>query len=230
MDDIGFLDRYRDALPAEVALYAGGEDNFCRRHRPIGPQASLSEWGTLDRRELTTRRVKTILCENPTFVGGHAFTTGRIARSGFEKVSGGARVEYGVRDGLGCDASHFTAAELQGKIVADEHYHEHATCFHVKDRGLVVITSCGHVGIMNTIRQAQEVSGVRKVHALIGGFHLGPAPAPYVAQSVAALKALDLDVVVPMHCSGLNFMQAVREQMPEKLLVSTTGSRVIFGA
>src|SRR6516165_10607645 len=50
----------------------------------------------------------------------------------------------------GCDATkytHFTTAELQGKVVPDEHTHEHATCFNVKDRGLVVITSCGHVGI-----------------------------------------------------------------------------------
>jgi hypothetical protein len=38
----------------------------------------------------------------------------------------------------------------------------------VKNRGLVVITSCGHVGILNTIRQAQEVSGINKLHALIG--------------------------------------------------------------
>ena len=69
-------------------------------------------------------------------------------------------VEYGIKDGLGCDATkytHFTAAELQSKVVPDQHTHEHATCFNVKDRGLVVITSCGHVGILNTIRQAQEV-------------------------------------------------------------------------
>jgi len=36
-------------------------------------------------------------------------------------------------------------------------------------------------------------------------------------------------VIVPMHCSGNNFIQAIRQQMPDKLLVSTTGSRVIFG-
>jgi 7,8-dihydropterin-6-yl-methyl-4-(beta-D-ribofuranosyl)aminobenzene 5'-phosphate synthase len=73
-------------------------------------------------------------------------------------------VEFAVKDGLGCDMSHFTAAELQGKIMPDEHVHEHATCFNVKDRGLVVISSCGHVGIVNSVRQAQEVSGVQKIH------------------------------------------------------------------
>ena len=81
-------------------------------------------------------------------------------------------------------------AELQGKIVPDEHIHEHATCFNIKDRGLVVISSCGHVGIVNSVRQAQEVSGVQKVHAIVGGFHLGPAPADYLKQVVAEIRKL----------------------------------------
>jgi 7,8-dihydropterin-6-yl-methyl-4-(beta-D-ribofuranosyl)aminobenzene 5'-phosphate synthase len=37
-------------------------------------------------------------------------------------------------------------------------------------------------------------------------------------------------VVIPMHCSGNNFIQATREQMPDQLIVTTTGSRITFGA
>jgi 7,8-dihydropterin-6-yl-methyl-4-(beta-D-ribofuranosyl)aminobenzene 5'-phosphate synthase len=47
---------------------------------------------------------------------------------------------------------------------------------------------------------------------------------------IAEIKALDPDVIIPMHCSGDNFIRAVREQMPDKLLVATTGSRLTFGA
>jgi 7,8-dihydropterin-6-yl-methyl-4-(beta-D-ribofuranosyl)aminobenzene 5'-phosphate synthase len=47
---------------------------------------------------------------------------------------------------------------------------------------------------------------------------------------IAEIKALDPDVIVPMHCSGDNFIRAVREHMPDKLLVSYTGARVTFGA
>jgi 7,8-dihydropterin-6-yl-methyl-4-(beta-D-ribofuranosyl)aminobenzene 5'-phosphate synthase len=119
---------------------------------------------------------------------------------------------------------------MQGKIVPDEHIHEHATCFNVKERGVVVISSCGHVGIVNSARQAQAVSGVDKVHALVGGFHLGPAPDDYLRQVVAEIKKLDPDVIVPMHCSGENFIREVRAQMPDKLLVPTTGARLTFGA
>ena len=94
----------------------------------------------------------------------------------------------------------------------------------------MVMSSCGHVGIVNSARQAQAVSGVQKMHALVGGFHLGPAPADYLKEVVAEIKKLDPDVIVPMHCSGHNFPRAVREQMPEKLLMSYTGARLTFGA
>jgi len=93
-----------------------------------------------------------------------------------------------------------------------------------------VISSCGHVGIVNSVRQAQEVSGVRKVHAIVGGFHLGPAPADYLQQVVAEIDKLEPDVVIPMHCSGVNFQQAVKERMPSKLVLATIGSRILFGA
>jgi 7,8-dihydropterin-6-yl-methyl-4-(beta-D-ribofuranosyl)aminobenzene 5'-phosphate synthase len=225
---LGFLARYRSVLPADLMLYAGGEDNFCRRH--AGPPNQLSDAGVLDRRELAAHKVSLVLCETPTVIAGHAFTTGRIQRRTIERVLPNPLVEYAMRDGVGCNASHFAPAELQGRIVADEHIHEHATCFNVRDRGLVVISSCGHVGIVNSVLQAREVSGVEKVHAIVGGFHLGPAPRQYLDQVMAEIKKLDPDVIVPMHCSGTNFIQAVREQMPNKLIVSSTGSRLTFGA
>jgi 7,8-dihydropterin-6-yl-methyl-4-(beta-D-ribofuranosyl)aminobenzene 5'-phosphate synthase len=230
---MGFLDKYRSALPADLKLYAGGEDNFCHRLIGIGTPGQLSDFGTLDRRALAAHKVATVLCEHPTVIAGHAFTTGQIKRSGIEKVLPNTMVEYGIKDGLGCDASqytHFTAAELQGKVVPDEHTHEHATCFNVKDRGLVVITSCGHVGILNTIRQAQEVSGIKKLHALIGGFHLGPATPDYTDQVVTELKTFAPDVVVPMHCSGQTFVDSVQKIMPDRLLLASAAARLNFGA
>jgi 7,8-dihydropterin-6-yl-methyl-4-(beta-D-ribofuranosyl)aminobenzene 5'-phosphate synthase len=224
---IGLLDKYRSVLPADLTLYAGGEDNFCRRL--AGPPGNLAESGALDRRELAARNVKIVLAENPVAVG-HAFTTGKIKRISKERVLPNTHVEFAMKDGLGCNAGHYTPAELQGKIVPDEHPHEHATCFNVKGRGLVVISSCGHVGIVNSARQAQEVSGVQKVHAIVGGFHLGPAQPAYLNEVIGEIKALNPDVIIPMHCSGENFIRAVRESMPDKLLVSYTGARVTFGA
>jgi 7,8-dihydropterin-6-yl-methyl-4-(beta-D-ribofuranosyl)aminobenzene 5'-phosphate synthase len=227
---VGFLQKHRTKMPADLTLYSGGEDNFCMRHTRTAKPGVYNEWGALDRRELAAQKVKTVLAEKPVVIGGHAFTTGIIPRRSVEKVLPNTMVELAVRaDGLGCNASHFAPAELQGKIVPDEHYHEHATCFNVKDRGLIVISSCGHAGIVNSILRAQEISGVSKVHALVGGFHLAPAQKAYLAQVMAELKKLDIDYLIPMHCSGTNFINAVTEQMPEKLILSSTGSRYTFG-
>lgn len=226
----GFLAKFRDKLPAGIKLYAGGEDNFCHRVSRTPVEGQFTDFGTLDRREIEQQRVPVVLAESPTVVG-HAFTTGKIERTTFEKVIPNTLVEYAPKkDGLGCDATHYTAAELQGKIVPDLHHHEHATVFNIKGKGLVVITSCGHAGILNTIKQAQKVSGIEKIHALVGGFHLAPAAPEYLAQAVAELKQVNPDVVIPMHCSGTNFVRAVQEQLPEKLILSTTGTTIQFAA
>jgi 7,8-dihydropterin-6-yl-methyl-4-(beta-D-ribofuranosyl)aminobenzene 5'-phosphate synthase len=144
-------------------------------------------------------------------------------------------VEYGVRDGQGCDASaylnhHFTTEELSGKQVPDQHWHEHATCFRLGDRGLVVISSCGHAGIINTLRRAQEITGVDRIYALVGGFHLAPAPDEYLAQVMAELKKFELEHVMPMHCSGQNFIDLAKREIPEKLVLCGTGSSFTFTA
>ena len=85
----------------------------------------------------------------------------------------------------------FHCHELAGKPQPDQHWHEHATCFRLGDRGLVVIGSCGHPGIINTLKRAQEVSGVEKIYALVGGFHLFPTPDDYLRQVMAELKKFD---------------------------------------
>jgi len=226
---LGFLEKHRKDLPADLTMYAGGEDNFCQRYVRTGAQGELSDFGMLDRRDLAKQNVKVVLCEEPVVIGGQAFTTGKIKRNSIEKVLPNSLVEFRLKDGAGCNASHYLPAEMEGKIVPDEHIHEHATCFNLKDRGLIVISSCGHVGIVNSVRQAMEVSGVDKVHAIMGGFHLGPAPADYLKLVVGEISKLNPDVVIPMHCSGLNFTEEAMRQMPGKVLTTTTGSHITFG-
>jgi 7,8-dihydropterin-6-yl-methyl-4-(beta-D-ribofuranosyl)aminobenzene 5'-phosphate synthase len=226
---VGFLATYRERMRPELALFAGGETNFCYSYVKLPGKDQPVLFGVLDRRDLAKAKVETVLCETPLVVGD-AFTSGHIERAGFERVLPNTLTEAGVHDGAGCQAEHFTEAERQGRIVADQHWDEHATCYVVKNRGLVVITSCGHAGFLNTIRTAMRISGVDKLHAVLGGVHLAPAPKDYIAQAVAGLKTLDPDVVIPMHCSGAPFIEAMRQQMPEKLVLSSVGSRFSFGA
>jgi 7,8-dihydropterin-6-yl-methyl-4-(beta-D-ribofuranosyl)aminobenzene 5'-phosphate synthase len=226
---VPFLRRERARMRPDLPLYAGGEDTFCHRWVQL-PNGNRERFGVLDRRDLAAANVRVVMAAKPTVMEGHAFTTGAIPRTSFEKVLPATRVEIGMRDGAGCDATHFTKEEQAGGIVFDQFYGEHATCFHVKDRGLVVLSSCGHAGLVNSIRQAQAVSGVQKVHAAMGGFHLSPAPPDYIAETVRALKEIDPDHVIPMHCSGAGFIRMVQQEMPDKLILSYTGTRYLFGA
>ncbi len=230
----GFLEKHRATMRDDLRLYVGGEDAFCHRHSPAG-NGAFASFGVLDRRMLAATRVRPVLSEAPLVVEGHAFTTGAVPRTSLERVLPNTFVEFGRRDGAGCDVAdyashHFTPAELAGQPVPDQHLHEHGTCFHVKDRGLVVITSCGHAGVINTVRRAQQVTGVQKVYALVGGFHLAPAPDDYLNRVMAELKALDIQHVFPMHCSGANFLEAAKREMPQALVLCTTGSRFTFSA
>ena len=228
---IGFLDKYRSVLPPDVKLYAGGEDNFCHRVSATPTPGQFGEFGTLDRPSIVAHKVD----------GGAVRDADRDPGPRLHHRQDHARAAWSAscptalsitprRDGAACAYGHYTAAELQGKIVPDQHVHEHATCFNIRGKGLVVISSCGHVGIVNSVRQAQQVSGISKVHAIVGGFHLGPAPADYLTQVVAEIKKLEPDVLIPMHCSGLNFLLEARAQLPGSVINTSTGSRLIFSA
>jgi 7,8-dihydropterin-6-yl-methyl-4-(beta-D-ribofuranosyl)aminobenzene 5'-phosphate synthase len=232
---LGFLEAYRPRMRKDLRLYTGGEDNFCSRFNR-GSDGSFTNFGTpLDRRRLRALDIEPVLSEAPIIIAGHAFTTGAVPRTSIEHVLPNTWVEYGVRDGLGCDATaymnhHFTSEELAGNPVPDQHWHEHATCFRLGDRGLVVISSCGHAGIINTLRRAQEITNIDKIYALVGGFHLAPAPDDYLAKVMAELKKFDLEHVMPMHCSGQNFVDLAKREMPEKLVLCGTGSTFTFTA
>jgi 7,8-dihydropterin-6-yl-methyl-4-(beta-D-ribofuranosyl)aminobenzene 5'-phosphate synthase len=228
---LGFLQKFRDKLPADLTMFVGGEDNFCLRKTQSGTPGHFSDWGVLDRADLEKFRVRVALCNNPTVIMGHAFSTGNIPRTSFERVLPNTLVEYfrRAKGGAGCDIP-AANAKAGGKPVPDQHMDEHGTCYNVRGKGLVVISSCGHAGIVNTARRAMEVSGVTKLHAALGGFHLFPAADDYLNQTVAELKKMNPDVLIPMHCSGPGLIALLRAEMPDVLVTSTTGTEITFGA
>jgi 7,8-dihydropterin-6-yl-methyl-4-(beta-D-ribofuranosyl)aminobenzene 5'-phosphate synthase len=234
-DHYGALADYARAFQGKtrpgLTLYAGGEDTFCRR--VVATPAGNVEQGQLDRAGLEGRGLAVVLAKQPTAVVGHAFTSGQIARvTDFEKPPAAARLVAGPMDSA-CSVTHFGATKVEtkpGELVADLFQGEHATAYNVKGRGLVVITSCGHAGVINSVRQIQKTSGIDRVHAVVGGFHLAPAPDEIVAKTVDAFRTIDPDYIIPMHCTGLNTIIAVHREMPKKLVMPSTGTRVIFGA
>jgi 7,8-dihydropterin-6-yl-methyl-4-(beta-D-ribofuranosyl)aminobenzene 5'-phosphate synthase len=218
-----------------VMVYAGGEDSFCQRV-VVTPTGATLDQGQLDQARLEALGLKTTIVKQPAVVADHAFTSGQIPRlTAFERPPAAARLVAGPVDSACAASLHFPIGTLKvaappGALVSDTFQGEHATAYHVRDRGLVVITSCGHAGVINSVRQCQKVSGIDKVHAIVGGFHLAPAPDEIVAKTVEAFKQIDPDYIIPAHCTGLNTIMAVHRELPKKLVMPSTGTRVIFGA
>ena len=217
---VGFVEQYRARMRDDLKLYTGGNLTFREKWAPRGEEEPAST-GALDRAALAAARVENVCCDHAHSLGG-PFTSGPIARTSFERVQPNTLIEPTAED-------HFTEEERRGRLVPDKHPDEHATCYVVQGKGLVVISSCGHSGIVNTVRSAMAVSNVAKLHAVIGGFHLGVAPNDYIEHTVAELKALKPDVLVPMHCTGKGFIAAALREMPGETILTNTGSRFTFG-
>jgi 7,8-dihydropterin-6-yl-methyl-4-(beta-D-ribofuranosyl)aminobenzene 5'-phosphate synthase len=103
---------------------------------------------------------------------------------------------------------------------------DQAMILHVRNKGLVVLTGCGHAGIVNIVRYAKGLTGVDRVHAVIGGFHLtGGLFEPIIPQTVAALAAEAPAAVVPAHCTGWKAVHALAAALPEAFIPNSVGSR-----
>ena len=100
---------------------------------------------------------------------------------------------------------------------------------HVRRKGLVIITGCGHAGVINTVRHAQALTGVDKVHAIIGGFHLsGTLFDPLVAPTVAALKGIAPELIVPAHCTGWRATHAIAREFPDAFVQNSVGTHFLL--
>jgi 7,8-dihydropterin-6-yl-methyl-4-(beta-D-ribofuranosyl)aminobenzene 5'-phosphate synthase len=224
----GFLKQSNGKLKAKLPIYIGGEEAFCSREWTAPPVRG--DFGALDRKALEGANVAVTYAEGPALVADHGFTTGHIGQASFEKLLSPSAMRIGVDHGIGCYADKLPEDERTKEVIPDQFRHEIATAFNLKGRGLIVLTSCSHRGVINAIKQAQAVLGINKVHAVIGGFHLAPYKEDYVRDTIAALKGMDVDYVIPLHCTGEPFYEMAKAEMPDKLLRSYTGTRFVFTA
>jgi 7,8-dihydropterin-6-yl-methyl-4-(beta-D-ribofuranosyl)aminobenzene 5'-phosphate synthase len=108
-------------------------------------------------------------------------------------------------------------------------YDDQALVFHVRGKGLAILTGCGHAGVVNIIRHARNVTGVENVYALIGGFHLnGPLFEAIIPQTIEELKAAALQVVVPGHCTGWKAAHEIARAMPGAFIQNSAGTRYVL--
>lgn len=128
---------------------------------------------------------------------------------------------------------HFPLAyyEHNGKMEQDLFPDEKSLIINLKDKGLIILSGCAHRGIINTVEYAKKTTGIDKVHAVIGGFHLtGKTPMDKITRTVEEMKTIGPNFIIPTHCTGLKAMDMFSQSMPDKFLLNSVGTQFTFSS
>ena len=184
-------------------------DRYLVRH------GSKDRFPRLVREDLEALGLRVVATREPLpLLGGDALFLGEIPRTTpFEK---GMPHAFFLQDGR----------EARDPIEEDS-----SIAMRLRGKGLIVLSGCAHSGIVNTVRHAMAVTGVSRVHAVMGGFHLsGPAFEAVVEPTAEALKAIGPDYVIPCHCTGRKAMLRLEQDMPGRFVLNMSGTTLTFQA
>ncbi len=99
----------------------------------------------------------------------------------------------------------------------------------LKDKGLIVLSCCSHAGIINVLRHAQQITGLKKVYAVVGGLHLtGGIFEAIIPRTIEELAAIGPEVLVPCHCTGWKATHELARRLPEAYVQTSVGTRLHF--
>jgi 7,8-dihydropterin-6-yl-methyl-4-(beta-D-ribofuranosyl)aminobenzene 5'-phosphate synthase len=183
---------------------------FWTRRRLAIPGREPFELPTTSRRALDDAGFDVFEQQQPSFLYDRSvLITGEVDRvTGFEK---GFAVHQAWRGG----------SWQPDPLILDDQ----ALIANVAGRGLVVLTGCGHAGVINICRYAQRLTGTVKLYAVIGGFHLtGPLFEPIIADTVSALEQLAPDLIVPAHCTGWKATHEIARRLPAAFIQNSVGT------
>jgi 7,8-dihydropterin-6-yl-methyl-4-(beta-D-ribofuranosyl)aminobenzene 5'-phosphate synthase len=206
---LGFLHAYRRFMRKDLTFYAGS-DHFLPRFNDA--QGDLVYSGRLDRDEIERYAVHVETVSEPRLIADGLMLSGEMAtQEPFEDIPRNLKVE---RD---------------GQVVPDTFIGEQTLLANVRDRGLVVVSSCSHRGIIGICRNAMRVTGIAKIHAVVGGFHLSGLDDERVSRVVDAFRDLGVDHIVPQHCTGIETIATLYHRLPRQMVVTSVGTTFGFG-
>jgi 7,8-dihydropterin-6-yl-methyl-4-(beta-D-ribofuranosyl)aminobenzene 5'-phosphate synthase len=206
---LGFLSAYRRQMRKSLRFYGHPNHYVARFMERDGDRVSL---GRLDREDIARWDLEPVDVPEPMILDEGVLLSGEMRTpEPYETIPPSMRMEQ------------------DGAPVQDTFIGEQTLVAHVRDHGLVVVTSCSHRGIVGICRHATRVSGVSKIHAVIGGFHLSGLDAERIDRVVDALRGFEVDYLVPQHCTGAEAFVRLAQRMGKELVVSSTGSTFTFG-
>jgi 7,8-dihydropterin-6-yl-methyl-4-(beta-D-ribofuranosyl)aminobenzene 5'-phosphate synthase len=211
-DHTGGLVGLAEALGGRVALPLVLHPDGWRRRRLAVPGQEPLELPTPSRQAIEGLGFEVLDGPRPSLLlDGSVLLTGEVARtSGFEPGLPGQEA--------------FLAGRWQDdRLTADDQ----ALVVDVAGRGLVVVTGCGHAGVVNLCRFAQRLADGRPLWGIVGGFHLGgPMFSPTVPRVLDELAELRPELLVPGHCTGWRAQQALATRFSSALVQSVVGTEV----
>lgn len=149
-----------------------------------------------------------LLAKNSVKIAEDIITTGEIERTTeFEDVKGFITVEDDV---------------FKDDLILDDQ----ALIFNMEDKGLVVVSGCAHAGIINTVKHAQKVTGIKKVYGVLGGFHLEGTSQKRVDLTIEELAKFKPKIVGPCHCTGFKATNQIANSFKENFLPLQTGDLI----
>jgi 7,8-dihydropterin-6-yl-methyl-4-(beta-D-ribofuranosyl)aminobenzene 5'-phosphate synthase len=178
---------------------------------PSGTQIHLPP---LNRKMLEDHDVEIVEEKGPSLLlGDAALVSGQVERTtSFEK---GFPIHYARHDG---------SWEKDPMV-----YDDQGVICSVKGKGLVVVSSCSHAGVVNVLRNAQRLTGESKFHAFIGGLHLsGSIFDPLIQPTLEELGNIGPEFIVPGHCTGWKATHEIARKMPQAYVQTGVGTQLHF--
>jgi 7,8-dihydropterin-6-yl-methyl-4-(beta-D-ribofuranosyl)aminobenzene 5'-phosphate synthase len=181
------------------------------RRRLALPGGSSEELPTLSKRALIREGFDVLERRQPSLLlNGSVLITGEVDRT--------TDFERGMPPAHQCWAG--STWEPDPLVLDDQ-----ALVVHVRGKGLIVVTGCGHAGAVNIVRHALRLTGVSRLHALLGGLHLsGGYFAPSIAPTVDSLTAMAPDLLVPGHCTGWQAQHTLAAALPDSWVQGSSGT------
>ena len=173
-----------------------------RNRKVVIPNGAEIELPPPDRKILEREDVQILERPGPsTLVSETALVTGQVERkTDFEK---GMKDQY---------------AEENGKWVPDPWvWDDQGIICNINGKGLVVVSSCSHSGVVNILENARRITGVSKLHAFVGGLHLPGGFEQIIPQTIAELDKIRPDIIVPGHCTGWRATHEISGDFPKLL-------------